>query len=778
MQSNSGLPLIPLSPIAQSYVISNNALTQACEKLTEARDAHSTISVDIVRRLIENVKVEKHRLDTLTRKMQSLEAATAFQWDPEVLARQIAIIDSQLYSNVIIDKRLLSQLDTTQTKLTHLLDFHKYLTHSFAHQLIYWAELTKGGTSVVDVVPPIHAKDSLITHFIRTAFLLLHAYRDFSGFAAIIKAISLPEVRRLKRLWQSCNSRTKDMYRDLAAIISPTKNYQAYHTCLRSKLEPYVHSSNNNAGMMIAIPWVQPILLSIRSIVTAYTAGDNEGHNTVGADIVLSAPGVHKLDIELAFLELCQQNTTIESSEFLLEELLANNTASDKAKRLSTVKPIHLEGVRAAVIPHPNLNHLAPGDQLTHHWLVSRVYLRKDQLIDESIEVEPLKIGEKVACDEDEFFFGEPQKPVLPINTASRPTSFIIQPSLVTSPGMEHKESSGLLTVKREVKTEDSPSDADITHNPESSINHGPSDTQSSENNSQEHDTSDDEDNHNNDQGGLSAKEPSVVIPNESKKEHEVTPLPTNLDVSQMTIEQKKKEPNTQSSEITVKVDDHPVEENKLDVQEPEQPPQQTSSSSDSDTSSNKHKKKLSPTAPEFIPTTVIHSKVMVAKSNSSVSSEESWRGYPIRDDDSTAAKGEQVEKDGESEKWNGYPIPQMRKDDGEEEEEEEEEVWRGYPGPNSNTDSPRRASSQSETSEEWKGYHATKMEADWQRESALKVKEHEWQGYVLETLNEDELDSSTMMDGEFQKSRQARGQQGKEMLGSYSNGYKKRQVA
>ena len=52
-------------------------------------------------------------------------------------------------------------------------------------------------------------------------------------------------------------------------------------------------------------------------------------------------------------------------------------------------------------------------------------------------------------------------------------------------------------------------------------------------------------------------------------------------------------------------------------------------------------------------------------------------------------------------------------------------------------------------------------MEAVWQRESAMKVQEYEWQGYTLETYNEDELDSSTMMDGEFEKSRKARGQQG-----------------
>ncbi|PHZ07741.1 uncharacterized protein RHIMIDRAFT_242396 [Rhizopus microsporus ATCC 52813] len=732
---HSGLPLIPLSPIAQSYILCSNALSQASEKLNEAKQKIPT--VDDTTRLIRNVEVERLRLDTLARKMQSVEAATAFFWDSDTLARQIAIIDCQLYTSVLLNKRALLQLDQKQTKLSHLVDFHRYLTHSMAHQLIYWAELTKpNNTSTPAVVPPVRPKDSLVAHLIRVAYLLLHAYRDFSGFAAIMKALTLPEIRRLKRIWQPCSSRTKEMFRDLAQIISPANNYQAYRNVLRSKLELYLYihhrkeGSNSSGNMMIAIPWIQAHLSSIQSIVTIYTAGDNEDQQMLGGDIVLSTPGAHKMDIEISILELCQRNSTI--SDSLLEDILSNSSSDKKKSQRSSIaaasKPIHLEGLRTAVIPTSNLNHLAPGDLLVHHWLVSRVYLRKDQLIDESMEVEPLKQGEQIACEEDDLF--DVQKYMPPVSASiSRRTSFVLQ----TSPTLGGNEV--------EMVAENDVSEEDVVVNqksidPSSELKDSNHDDDSDDENSS-HDNNNND--NSNDNGGVTeAPKAESLKPNtdnnnksnnnnEASVKHEVTP-------HQIHNQDEKSTPETSKE----------VEHSDKKESPKENEGKSTSVASKTSTAASKPKSTLSPTAREFIPHGLIKAK---AQSNTSLASEEKWSGYPVNEDD-----------DNDSETWKGYPVP---KSGSLIEEEDEEEVWKGYPGPNSSTDSPRRASSQSETSEEWKGYHATKMEAVWQRESAMKVQEYEWQGYTLETYNEDELDSSTMMDGEFEKSRKARGQQG-----------------
>ncbi|KAG0740234.1 hypothetical protein G6F57_006088 [Rhizopus arrhizus] len=729
---NSGLPVIPLSPIAQSYILYSNAFSQASEKLNEAKQTYPPVSVDVMKRLINNVRIERQQLDAITRKMQSVEAATPLFWDSDTLARQIATVNCGLYNAVMLDKRALSQLDQQQTKLCHLVDFHKYLTHSMAHQLIYWAELTKpNNTTAPAVVPPVHPKDNLVAHLVRVAYLLLHAYRDFSGFAAVIKALTLPEVRRLKKIWQSCSSRTKEMFRDLAQIISPANDYQVYRNFLRNKLELYVHihhhrGNSDSSGMMIAIPWIQPHFSAIQSIVTYYTAGDNEDQQTLGGDIILSAPGAHKMDIEMSILELCQRNSTI--SDSLLEDILSNASLDKKKSRRSSIaavsKAIHLDGLRTAVIPAANLNHLAPGDQLTHHWLVSRVYLRRDQLIDESKEVEPLKPGEQIACDEDEL--NETARYTIPATPAvsapiSRRTSFVLQiastatttaATAITAtdkPAVETKLFEVSSAVQKSVNDEDSAPKEN---------------TSTTKDSSNEHDDDNDSDHSNDGDAQIVDLVKSNVDGNdqngvESEAKHEVTPhqeIETNKEIPKETVtmnDSKEKPKANEAKSVSV--------------------------ASKSSTNISKPKSSLSPSAPEFIPNMKSNTKPI---NNISSVSEGKWSGYP--------------EEDNDSETWKGYPVPKSNSTT-----EEEDEVWKGYPGPNSSTDSPRRGSSQSETSEEWKGYHATKMEADWQRESAMKVQEYEWQGYTLETYNEDELDSSTMMDGEFEKSRKARGQQG-----------------
>lgn len=624
------LPVIPLSPITRSYILSSNALSQATEKLNESKQIYPQVSVDILRSLIQTTRVERHRLDALSQKMQSVEAATALFWDSDTLARQIAIINCQLYNAVWLDKHALSQLDMQQTKLCHLIDFHDYLTHSMAHQLIYWAELIKAENTTT-VVPPIRSKDDLIAHLVRVAYLLLHAYRDFSGFAAIVKALDLPEVRRLNQLWQACPSRTKDMLNELIHTISPTNNFQAYHHSLYNKLEFCAQLRNNhhdNSETMIAIPWIQPHLSSIQSIIDFYTADSNKkDQRMLDKDFILSTPGAHKLDIEVSILELCQRNSTLNDS---LSEDILDQTRSRQSSLAS--KAIHLEGLRTAVIPATNLNQLAPGDQLAHHWLVSRVYLSRDQLVDESIEVEPLIPGERILAKQSAV-----SAPI------SRRTSFVRQ----KHPG-ERMESSDV--IQKPYKTND-----------------------------------------------VNAK-----------------PI---IDLRYKTFQY-----------LTKQQDDKKRDEAISDV---------------SSTNLSKPKSSLSPSAPIFIPTESSSGK-------QSTTSSERWSGYPIDDEDN------------DSEVWLGYPAQGSDDDDS--------EIWKGYPCPNSDTDSPRRDSSQSETFEEWKGYHATKMEANWQREIAMKVKEYEWQGYTLETYNEDELDSSTMKNGQFEKSRKVRGQQGNQdkLLGDF----------
>ncbi|KAI9024472.1 hypothetical protein CLU79DRAFT_747334 [Phycomyces nitens] len=725
-----GLPLVPLSSFAKESSVHASAYALANETLTKAKQANPPLSVGALRRLIEDVRIEESSLDRVARQMQSVQSATAFNWDPDVLAKQIAILDCQLFGGAILKKQWLCQLDRQQTKLIPLLDFHRYLTHSIAHQVIYWAELMKCGPQAARVAPPVRQKDNLVSHLVRVAYLLLHAYRDFSGCAAILRALTMPEVRRLRRLWNHCPARTKDMFRELVQVISPLNNYQAYHDMLRHKIELFSrdHQRRGSAGIMIAIPWIDPHLLSIQSIITAYTAGDHyepiEVSSFDPADLVLSSPGARKLAFVMSVLELCQHNSTTESID-LVEDALGLGAAT--SKRASTLKPIHLEGLRVSVIPISDLNRLAPGDPIVNHWLVSRVYLRKDQLMDESIEVEPLMHNEQIRSENDdrtEIII--PQTPL-----SRRPSTVILLP----------EEEDGPKEVQDDV---DSSSQAEILR----------------EQVRQQEQRQKDE-----------RRDEAIERQNEQKIEQDL-PNGMQQEIDQEVEPEETEDKSSQDKTLVPHADDWPGPAAPFTDAEQDQAQdggvksvagqsvENCQDSTSSSTAKNTKKSRLSPTAPEFVP-------LKKSTTNTSIlQASMKWRtGSPVLTD---TPSPDMVDDDDQSEKWTGYhpttldPKQSLSGEDNVD-DDDDEEIWRGYPGRDlssiSNETSPRRGSSQSEGSESWKGYEAMKMESDWRLESALKVKENDWQRYALGTLDEDELDSSTMLNGEFEKSRQARGQ-------------------
>jgi hypothetical protein len=282
---------------------------------------------------------------------------------------------------------------------------------------------------------------------------------------------------------------------------------------------------------------------------------------------------------------------------------------------------------------------------------VSRVYLRKDQLINESIEVEPLKYGERIACDEENDL-------ELPMSaSASRRTSFIPQ-------NTEHQpvedEEMMALPVQTELKQISKPIVEEERELPTTT-----------EQEVMKVDVQDIEQD--------KPSEPTLEIPSQDEQQEQ-----------EEEEEEEAKEEQQQQEDSSSDSDD----EGGLDeVDVPLADVERDQDLSDSN-ASKQTKSRLSPSAPEFVP--------------------RDDKGIP--DDDSDT--------------WYGYPMP----------EEEEDE-------------------------DEWKGYQATKMEATWKCESDLKAQNADWRGYTLETSNDDELDSSTMMDGEFEKSRQARVQQGDDLF-------------
>ncbi|KAF7731197.1 hypothetical protein EC973_000612 [Apophysomyces ossiformis] len=508
------LPLIPLSPLVRT----------------------STTTKD------------NDQLAELAHQMQTVQSASPSRWDVDILASQI----------VAVHRDLFERTDINNLQQSPMIDFHRYLVHSLAHQVMYWS----------------HPED-LVSQMIRVAYLLLHGYRDFSGFSAVVKALKLPEVRRLKKVWQPCSTRTKQMCHELWKLISPDDNYQAYFDCLRRKIQVF----GVNPGM-VAIPWIEPHLNIIQPIHDIYGAADG----------VLAEPGMAKLVPILSLLSSCRSKP----------EMMGT---TPPRRRSITIKPVQVDGGRP-IMPPPDLS-LVAGDPLVYHWLVSRPFLTREQLMKESTEIEPLRPDEELLVP-DEF------TELIPTSTENN--------TLDNNPPLkQHSEAEGL---------------------------------------QEEHE--------------------------QKQKAEAVIEPPDNHPDGDKTLAE---------------------EDPRQEKSEPQSPPVP----------------RLSPLAPEFVPSMPFQ--------------------YPDR----------QEPGDPPEEEWTGYPVHEscMSNEQIEGEEDDDDEVWRGYPCPGS--------SSLSESSEEWKGYHATREEAQWKDEMNLKIQEQEWQGYTLEALNEEELESSSVLAGEFSKPQQPR---------------------
>lgn len=770
-ESDRQLPLIPLSPLTKNSLVAAQSLEKAKDALTAAKASAKSVSTETLRHLYENERIEKARLETLNEQIQSVQLVTAFKWDADIIAKQIAIINSQLYSHITLDNNLAFS-DPQESHLLYFTDFHRYLTSSFTHQLIHWSEIYRSSDGKI-VDPPVQHRDSLVSHVVKVAYLSLHVYRDFSGCLAIMKALSSSEVRRIRRLWTQCPSRSKDLYKELVVLLSPANAYQTYQDMLIKKLSMISSDSRSKQGMIIAVPWFFPHLNQIRHIAQEYTAGGQDNKSDDKRQRLLSAPGAKKLNEVMVILRKCQSNSSSDWEDF---------------ESKSTVKPVTLQGLRKSIDPPMDLLKLAPGNLGIYHWLVSRVYLSKQQLIDESLEVEPLAPGEELLCENIEV-----NEETYDVISGLEVPSEDVQP-LIDSSEPPQQETNGTL---------DPLSRRSSTSHPDDSPAESPDIKENRQLNMEETLLSEATVKH--EGAGLNIEWSQEITENEYEHYNDVETETIEDDTIPPSTSPEYSDPlHVDSPVLPLETASSSQPENSMssagDGKEGEQQNDDTDqlassrgevpSKSTAQSRRDARKSRLSPSAPAFVPKLMSMSPIpepvtsnataspassttfeedltsipkngspeQAAASSDNQSSaaadddddeEEVWRGYQPSN---TELKDTKQADDSDSDKWNGYPTPKS------EDADDEEEEWTGYPGPsNQAVQDLRRQSSRSSTSEDWKGYQAHKTEDIWKVESRQLASEHDWQGYTLETLDEDELDSSTMMNGEFGKKRRER---------------------
>ncbi|KAF0417051.1 hypothetical protein F8M41_007339 [Gigaspora margarita] len=381
------LPLVPFSPLtrqsihhAHLFAIASQRLSVAEQKLENKDKEKETI----LRKLRENFRQQQSKLDQVNSQIQSIAEVTLLHWDAEAIAQQLTIIDYSLFNNVEFKKDF-SAKDKKNSKLQACMDFHRYLTNSFVHQFIY-ADMARTAANSSRGVQ--HPRESIIPHAIRVALYLLHVHRNFNSFAALVKALTSPEVRRIRRLWSNIPSRFSHLLsKELSPYVKKDNDYKAYREILAQKMESFRGVGEGT----IVIPWMQPHYEEIRSITQSYTSGKSGD----SSEIILSAPGARKLTSISALLKQCKTNTVAHDDEEW-NEIRKPVTSSQRHRDTITVDGVTI------TLP-TDLSRLGCGDLGLHHWLVSRVYLTKRQLIDESIEIEPLGENEQLPCEENDY---------------------------------------------------------------------------------------------------------------------------------------------------------------------------------------------------------------------------------------------------------------------------------------------------------------------------------------------------------------------------------------
>ncbi|CAJ0850252.1 16841_t:CDS:2 [Entrophospora sp. SA101] len=377
------LPLIPFSPLSKKVLYYSQELDKTKAKIEKIKQQSPKKKMEDefhhnqLRKIEEELRTIETNAVKVNNDIKLISEVNLLYWDADAIALQLTIIESDLFRKIDFKKDFHIK-DKKNSRAQACLDFHRYLTNSFLHQFII---------SITDNVKPSrrassfssdsggdsqHLHENIITHAIRISCYLLNVYRNFNSFAAIIKALTSPELYRIRKLWDSLPVDTIQILKDLSCFIKKDNEYKAYKELLFQKLEIF---RENDQGVVV-IPWMQPHYEEIKQINHSYTTGKSGN----SSEIMLSPPGVRKSMTICSLLEQCQYNIT--SQDYDSDDLAVNLKTTSSNLPLAKDK-ITMDGLNIRL--PCDLSQLGLGDLKLHHWLVSRAYLNKQQLVDEII---------------------------------------------------------------------------------------------------------------------------------------------------------------------------------------------------------------------------------------------------------------------------------------------------------------------------------------------------------------------------------------------------------
>ncbi|PHZ07753.1 ras GEF, partial [Rhizopus microsporus ATCC 52813] len=236
----SRLPLIPLSPLVQTSIDSAKYLAAITQNLSEHPDDT---------RLQKHLSSTREKLDQITKHTQTIQVSFLTQFSTQEIAQEIAYINSQLFRLVVLDSAWIANYDK-RVNVIPMLDFHRYLSHAFAHEIICSSSRNDG---------------NIVAHLIQIATMLLFVYRDFSGCTAILKCLQMPEIQRIENAWSQCPPKMIKVFKELLPLISPDNQYEVYRQALWSLTHKFLDMPPMRSRM-VAIPFMHAHFQVIQTI--------------------------------------------------------------------------------------------------------------------------------------------------------------------------------------------------------------------------------------------------------------------------------------------------------------------------------------------------------------------------------------------------------------------------------------------------------------------------------------------------------------------------------
>lgn len=685
------LPLIPLSPHIQTSCEYAKVLAQTTKALSEHQDNASVKSS-----LEKSLSKEREKLDRLTKSMQTIQSSCLLDFNMYDIAKEIAYINCSLFRLVTLDPAWLCNFDK-QSNMVPLLDFHRYLSHSFAHQVIY------GDPQKRSVMQLIHL-----------AYILLHVYRDFSGCTAILTSLHMPQVRRLESMWAPCPAKLLQVYQQLVAMLSPDNNYEAYHHQLWLHTQRFLDTTPSKS-QMIAVPFMHAHIAIIQNLV--------QTHASVQAapDVVLSSAGQPLLASAVQLLEFCQQFSKMDSADlaqYAVMKRASTSSSSSNSKRASTMSN-NSKAIKLSTSPCLDLDMLR-SDANVYHWIVSRAYLTRAQLHAESLHVEPLAVGEIELESEEEHdlywdFFDKQASVAVSAATVIKdsppPPVLVVKSPKSPKQQQQQQQQDTVQATVDELDVVDS-----AAANEPSLVLGLAVDTPTATKDMEAASVQETVNCSNKDKDGRTVSEDLVVL--QSPKEQQQATVEQDLPIATS------KPVTHQQPSSNEAIMQQPIIKAKepAAIDQEEQVP------------AHMEPAVLLSTTDVVAPvtTTLAYDNddddeddiIIVTEED-----DEEWTGYPLDSTPSQTVQDTSTEE--EDEEWTGYPYTsQDEQDVPEKEEEEEEEVWKGYPIPSSEDDEQQHSNDDARKSPAVNVAVSSPVTPSEQQGSEPILQHKEWKGY------------------------------------------------